>query len=105
VTAFRFAPEFQEQQGAVRSWGPGLWGGPGVFSCCPFFDFIAATYKDDLIMNCKCRMFLFNDVELFHEKSAQVGLTEDDIWDLVASGMEVSHLVEYVDAMLSSRVN
>jgi hypothetical protein len=56
-------------------------------------------------MNYKCRMFLFNDVELFHAKSAQAGLTEDDIWDLVASGMEVNHLVEYVDAMLTSRVN
>ncbi|MGA9040739.1 MAG: hypothetical protein WB421_09410 [Terriglobales bacterium] len=56
-------------------------------------------------MDYKCRMFLFNDVERFHERSAQVGLSEDDIWDLVASGLEVSHLVAYVDAMLSSRVN
>jgi hypothetical protein len=56
-------------------------------------------------MDYKCRMFLFNDVERFHERSARVGLTEDDIWDLVASGMEVNHLVEYVDAMLSSRIN
>jgi hypothetical protein len=56
-------------------------------------------------MNYKCRMFLFDDVERFHEKSARVGLTEDDIWNLVSSGMELSHLEAYVDAMLSSRVN
>jgi len=62
-------------------------------------------HKDELTMNCKCRIFLFNDVERFHERSAQVGLTEDDIWELVASGMEVNHLVEYVDAVLSSRIN
>ena len=62
-------------------------------------------HKEELTMICKCRMFLFNDVELFHERSAQVGLTEDDIWNLVASGMEVNHLVEYVDAVLSSRIN
>jgi hypothetical protein len=56
-------------------------------------------------MNYKCRMFLFDEVDRFHERSAEVGLTEDGIWDLVASGLEVSHLVEYVDAMLSNRVN
>jgi hypothetical protein len=56
-------------------------------------------------MICKCRMFLFDDVERFHEKSAAVGLTEADIWNLVASGLEVSHLVDYVETMLSSRMN
>ncbi len=56
-------------------------------------------------MNHKCRMFLFDDVERFHERSAKVGLTEDDIWDLVASGLELSHLEAYVNAMLSSRIN
>jgi hypothetical protein len=50
-------------------------------------------------------MFLFDDVESFHEKSTEVGLTEDDIWNLVASGLEVSHLVEYVETVLTSRMN
>ena len=56
-------------------------------------------------MICKCRMFLFDEVEHFHEKSAEVGLTEADIWELVASGLEVSHLVEYVETVRTSRMN
>ena len=56
-------------------------------------------------MTCKCRMSLFDEVELFHERSAEVGLTEADIWDLVGSGLEVSHLIDYVETVLTSRMN
>jgi hypothetical protein len=56
-------------------------------------------------MICKCRMFLFDEVERFHERSAEVGLTEADIWKLIAAGLEVSHRVEYVETMLTSRIN
>jgi hypothetical protein len=65
----------------------------------------ANTLEDGVIMSHKCRMFLFDDVERFHEKSAEVGLSEQDLWTLVISGLEVSHLVDYVETVLTSRMN
>jgi hypothetical protein len=56
-------------------------------------------------MSHKCRMFLFDEVESFHERSAEVGLSEEDLWTLVISGLEVSHLVDYVETVLTSRMN
>lgn len=56
-------------------------------------------------MKSKCRMYLFSEVERFHERSADAGLSEDDIWDLVATGIEVSHLMEHVETVLTNRMN
>ncbi len=56
-------------------------------------------------MKQKRQRYPFSEVERFHKRSAQAGLSEDDIWDLVAEGIEVSHLMEHVETVLTNRMN
>lgn len=56
-------------------------------------------------MENKSRVPIFLAVERLQEASQQAGLTEDDIGGLLASGLDVSDAVTYVEAVLSNRVH
>ena len=56
-------------------------------------------------MECKYRIPIFVAVERLQEASEQVGLTEDDIGGLLATGLDVVEVVTYVEAVLSNRVH
>jgi hypothetical protein len=56
-------------------------------------------------MENKYRVPIFLAVERLQEASAQAGLTEDDITGLLASGLDISDAVMYVEDMLSNRVH
>jgi hypothetical protein len=53
----------------------------------------------------KYRIPIFVAVERLQEASEQAGLTEDDIGGLLASGLDISDAVTYVEAMLLNRVH
>jgi len=48
---------------------------------------------------------IFNVVEGLQEASAKVGLTEADVLGLLFAGLEVSDVVNYVEAVMRSRVH
>ena len=48
---------------------------------------------------------IFTMVERLQETSQQVGLSEDDVVGLLASGLDVLDVVSYVEAVLSKRVH
>ena len=56
-------------------------------------------------MENKHRVAIFLAVERLQEASQQAGLTEDDVTGLLASGLDVSDAVTYVEAVLSNRVH
>jgi len=56
-------------------------------------------------MENKYRVPIFAAVERLQEASEQVGLSEDDITGLLATGLDVSDVVTYVESMLSNRVH
>ena len=56
-------------------------------------------------MECECRVPIFVAVEGLQEASEKVGLTEEDVLGLLISGLEVSEVVDYVEAMLTRRVH
>jgi hypothetical protein len=56
-------------------------------------------------MECKYGIPIFTVVERLQETSQQVGLSEDDVVGLLASGLDVLDVVSYVEAVLSNRVN
>jgi len=56
-------------------------------------------------MENKYRVPIFLAVERLQEASAQAGLTEDDITGLLASGLDISDAVMYVEDVLSNRVH
>jgi hypothetical protein len=53
----------------------------------------------------KYRVPIFVAVERLQEASQQAGLTEADITGLLASGLDVSDAVIYVEAVLGNRVH
>jgi hypothetical protein len=56
-------------------------------------------------MENRYRVPIFLAVERLQEASLQAGLSEDDITGLLASGLDISDAVMYVEAVLSNRVN
>jgi len=56
-------------------------------------------------MENKYRIPIFVAVERLQEASQQAGLTEEDITGLLASGLDVSDAVIYVEAVLTNRVH
>jgi len=44
-------------------------------------------------------------LERLHDASTELGMTEDDVVTLLASGMSLSHLLDYVDDMVSNHAN
>jgi hypothetical protein len=56
-------------------------------------------------MESKYRVPIFLAVERLQEASQQAGLTEDDVTGLLASGLDVSDAVNYVEAVLFNRVH
>jgi len=56
-------------------------------------------------MECKYRVPIFAAVERLQQASEQVGLTEDDIGGLLATGLDVGDVVTYVEDVLSNRVH
>jgi hypothetical protein len=53
----------------------------------------------------KCRVPIFVAVERLQVASEQIGLSEDEISGLLSTGLDVSDVVVYVEAMLSNRVH
>jgi len=51
------------------------------------------------------RMPLVRAVEILGEASSKAGLTEEQVVKLLESGLELSQILEYLDAMLSHRVH
>jgi hypothetical protein len=56
-------------------------------------------------MENKYRVPIFVAVERLQEASEQAGLTEDDVFGLLASGLDVCDAVSYVESVLSNRVH
>ena len=56
-------------------------------------------------METKYRIPMFIAVERLQEASQQAGLTEADVYCLLASGLDVCDAVTYVEAVLSNRVH
>ena len=56
-------------------------------------------------MENKYRVPIFVAVERLQEASQQAGLTEDEVTGLLASGLDVTDAVMYVEAVLSNRVH
>jgi len=56
-------------------------------------------------MDNKYRVPIFVAVERLQEASQQAGMTEDDVTCLLASGLDVSDAVMYVEAVLFNRVH
>jgi hypothetical protein len=56
-------------------------------------------------MENRYRVPIFLAVERLQEASELAGLTEDDITGLLASGLDISDAVTYVEAVLSNRVH
>ena len=50
-------------------------------------------------------MPLVQTVQQLGEVSSRAGLTEDQVVNLLAAGLEVEHVLEYVNAVLSHRVH
>lgn len=44
-------------------------------------------------------------VNRLEKASSRVGLSEDQVVDLLASGLQLEHLLEYVNAVLAQRVH
>jgi len=57
------------------------------------------------MMECKDHVPLIQAVERLGEASLKAGLTEEQVVNLLASDLEISQLLEYLDAMLSDRVH
>jgi hypothetical protein len=53
----------------------------------------------------KYRVPIFVAVERLQEASQQAGLTEAEITGLLASGLDISDAVSYVEAVLGNRVH
>jgi len=53
----------------------------------------------------ECQVPIFSAVEGLQEVTAKVGLSEEDVIGLLFSGLEISDLVDYVEAMLAHRVH
>jgi hypothetical protein len=53
----------------------------------------------------ECQAQIFTAVEGLQEASAKVGLSEADVLGLLFSGLDLSDVVDYVEAMLSNRVH
>ena len=86
-------------------------GGPGL-SCSAlfFFDFGSCSARkrrngESKFMECKHHMPLVQTVQQLGEVSSRAGLTEDQVVNLLAAGLEVEHVLEYVNAVLSHRVH
>jgi hypothetical protein len=56
-------------------------------------------------MENKHRVPIFMAVERLQAASQQAGLTEDDVTGLLASGLDVTDAVTYVEAVLTNRVH
>jgi hypothetical protein len=56
-------------------------------------------------MESKYRVPIFLAVERLQEASQQAGMSEDDVTGLLASGLDVSDAVTYVEAVLFNRVH
>jgi hypothetical protein len=56
-------------------------------------------------MEYKYRVPIFVAVERLQEASERVGLSEDDITGLLATGLDVTDVVVYVEAVLSNHVH
>jgi hypothetical protein len=81
-------------------------GGEPDVSVLPLSTFLCGpdqTRRTELME--KYRIPIFVAVERLQEASEQAGLTEDDIGGLLASGLDISDAVTYVEAMLSNRVH
>jgi hypothetical protein len=53
----------------------------------------------------ECQVPIFSAVEGLQEVTAKVGLSEDDVIGLLFSGLEISDVVDYAEAMLTNRVH
>ena len=80
-------------------------GGRSRCVCTALFYFHLTPRKEQRVMECKYGIPIFTVVERLQETSQQVGLSEDDVVGLLASGLDVLDVVSYVEAVLSNRVN
>jgi hypothetical protein len=76
-----------------------------VFSVLPLSNRLERAKGGLDFMENKYRVPIFVAVERLQEASQQAGLTDDDITGLLATGLDVSDAVIFVEAMLSNRVH
>lgn len=76
-----------------------------MFLCCPFLRYTKLGKRRVEFMENRYRVPIFLAVERLQEASEQAGLTEDDITGLLASGLDISDAVTYIEAVLSNRVH